>query len=319
MGKSFGELKEVKLREHWKDEAEDFTPWLAEEKNLDLLGKTIQMDLELVGVEQPIGDQSNFKVDILAKEMDSDQYVVVENQLEKTDHKHLGQLLTYAAGHSAKAVVWIAEKICEEHRKALDWLNEKTVEGVLFFGLEIKLWRIGDSKTAPKFNLVSQPNEWAKRITRSENQLTETKILQGNFWTGLVEYMEEHKTSLKLPKPSFNHRYIFYVGKSGFSIRLTVSSLKNRIGCELNIRKTQSGFYELREDKKEIEEELGTNLEWRELPDKKESRIIQYISGDLSNEKKWPELFEWLKERIESFHRTFLNRIQNLDSEEKAA
>lgn len=196
------------------DEAEDFTPWLAEEKNLELLGEAIQMELELVGTEQSVG---NFKVDILAKEMNSDQYVVIENQLEKTNHDHLGKLLTYAAGHSARTVIWIAQELKEEHRKTLDWLNEKTAEGLEFFGLEVELWQIGDSKPAPKFNLVSQPNDWAKRIVQSENlsELTETKILQQEFWKGLKEYMKLNKTCLNLIKPRPQHWYVVAVGKQG--------------------------------------------------------------------------------------------------------
>ena len=321
MNKSFGKLKQEELREHWTDEAGEFTPWLAEEENLALLGDAIQMDLEFVGTEQSIGNQSNFKVDILAKEVDSNQYVVIENQLEKTDHKHLGQLLTYAAGRSAKAVVWVAETICEEHRKALDWLNEKTVKGVGFFGLEIELWKIGDSKAAPKFNLVSQPNDWVKRITQSESrsELTETKILQQLFWTGLAEYMKTHKTSLNLHKPLPQHWYNLAVGRSGFWIALTVNSRINQIGCQLFIRETQSGFMDLREDKKEIEEELGANLKWQELPHRKCSRIVQYTSGNFQNREEWPELFEWLKERAEAFHKTFYKRIQNLDLDEEEA
>ena len=318
MSKSFGKLTQVELREYWRDEAGDFTPWLATEENLELLGNAIQMDLELVGSEQSVGD---FKVDILAKEMDSNQYVVIENQLEKTDHKHLGQLLTYAAGHSAKAVIWIAEKLTEEHRKALDWLNEKTSEEVEFFGLEIELWRIGDSKAAPKFNLVSQPNDWAKRIVQSENytKLTETKILQQEFWTGLMEYMKSNKTFLNLRKPRPQHWYTLAIGKPGFWISLTVNSKSKKIGCELYIRETQSGFVNLEKDKEVIERELGAELEWKELPKKKGSRIIQYHSADFQNKEKWQELFKWFKERVESFYNTFHKRIKNLELDEEAA
>ena len=318
MSKSFGKLTQVELREYWKDEAGDFTPWLAEEENLTLLGDAIQMNLELVGSEQSVGD---FKVDILAKEIDSDQYVVIENQLEKTNHNHLGQLLTYAAGHSAKAVVWIADKIREEHRKALDWLNEKTVEGVSFFGLEMELWQIGESKAAPKFNLVSQPNDWVKRIIQSDSrsELTETKLLQQSFWTGLTEYMKSNKTPLKLQKPSPQHWYTFAVGRTGFWISLTVNSRLKQIGCELFIRETQSGFMYLMEDKKEIEEKLGAELKWMELPHRKGSRIVHYTSGDFQDREKWPELFAWFKERSEAFYKAFHKRVQNLDWDEEAA
>ena len=179
--RALGSLKKVDLRDFWEDEARDFTPWLAQQENLTLLGETIGMELELVGREQKVG---GFKVDILAKDLLTDRYVVIENQLEKTNHGHLGQLLTYASGYEAIAVVWIANYMCEEHRKALDWLNEKTVEDLGFFGLEIELWKIGQFEPAPKFNIVAQPNNWArhvKPIGAGSSEPTETKLLQREF------------------------------------------------------------------------------------------------------------------------------------------
>jgi hypothetical protein len=106
-----------------------------------------------------------FKADILAKEAGTGQYVLIENQLERTNHDHLGKVVPYASGLGATAVVWVAKEITEEHRRAVDWLNEVTTDAVGFFALEVELWRIGDSPPAPKFNLVSQPNEWANVVS----------------------------------------------------------------------------------------------------------------------------------------------------------
>lgn len=167
-----GRLERVDLREAWKSEPEDFTPWLAEERNLRLLGEALGMTLQLEAVEKSVGP---FSADILCKEPQTEQWVLIENQLEQTDHTHLGQIITYSAGLNAVTVIWIARKFVEQHRAALDWLNEITTEATNFFGVEVELWRIGDSPLAPKFNLVSKPNAWSKQIPKA--------AAEGEQWT----------------------------------------------------------------------------------------------------------------------------------------
>ena len=152
-----GRLEKVDIREIWKNEAVDFTPWLAEPANIGLLGDTIGMELEVEAVEKDVG---RFFADILCKDAASDRFVVIENQIENTDHDHLGKTITYAAGLEATAIVWIAKHFGEEHRAALDWLNEITGAEVAFFGLEVEAWKIGDSPAAPKFNVVCRPNDF---------------------------------------------------------------------------------------------------------------------------------------------------------------
>ena len=314
--KTLGKLSQVKLREFWSKEAQEFTPWLAKEENLNLLGEAIGMDLELKQTEYPVGD---CKVDIFAQDVnyDEEHLVVIESQLEKTDHKHLGQLLTYASGLNAKAVVWIAKKITEDHKKALDWLNENSKD-IAFFGLEVELWKIGESMPALKFNVVCQPNNWFKSI-QPKNTLTDTKLLQQKFWTEFVDYMEDNKTHLRLSTPRPQHWYDFSIGRSGFITRLTVDSQKNRLGCKLRIVKTEHGFNALQKDKDLIEQELKAKLEWKELPDKKSSNIAQYKDGDFQNQEEWPQLFSWFKERAEAFYKTFYSRIQEMNLSEEAA
>ena len=315
MDKSFGTLKKVELREYWKDEAKDFTPWLS--KHLDLLGQAVQMELELVGTEQAVGD---FKVDIVAKDsLDSDQHVVIENQLEKTNHDHLGKLLTYGAGHSAKAVIWVAKKLKEEHRKALDWLNEKTGEDIGFFGLEIELWQIGDSKPAPKFNLVSQPNDWAKGIVQQDRKLGEIQILQQEFWREFTEYINKQKSFLKFRKPRPQNWLVFSIGKAGFDGSLRFSKSKKQVSCEFNILDDMDTFENLKADKGLIEKELNTKLNWKELPNRKLTRIAQYKTVDFQDKKNKEELFKWFNKRAEAFYNTFHKRINHLDLIEEVA
>lgn len=161
---SLGRLQKVDLREAWTSESSDFTPWLAQEENLKLLGETIGIELELESQETEVGP---FRADILCKDTATNDWVLIENQLERTDHSHLGQLLTYAAGLNAVTIVWIAERFTEEHRAALDWLNERTDEKINLFGLEIELWRIATSPVAPKFNIISQPNDWSRTVQQA--------------------------------------------------------------------------------------------------------------------------------------------------------
>ena len=157
MNDALGRLERVDLRKIWPDEAQDFTPWLAKKENLALLDETLGLELELEETEQSVGA---FSADIVCRDAASESLVLIENQIEPTNHTHLGQTLTYAAGLDAVTIIWIASKFRDEHRAMLDWLNEKTEAQLSFFALEIELWRIGNSAPAPKFNIVARPNDW---------------------------------------------------------------------------------------------------------------------------------------------------------------
>src|SRR5437867_10700355 len=173
--KDLGRLQKVNLREAWTSESSDFTPWLAQEGNLQLLGETIGIELELASQEKDVGP---FRADILCKDTATGNWVLIENQLERTDHTHLGQLLTYAAGLQAVTIVWVARSFTEEHRATLDWLNEITDDRFNFFALEIELWRIGDSPVAPKFNVVSKPNDWSKAVAAGAAQVEKESLTE---------------------------------------------------------------------------------------------------------------------------------------------
>ena len=174
---NLGRLEKIELRDIWRTEDQDFTPWLAQDNNISLLGDILGLDLEVEAQEKDVGP---FRADILCKDTLNDSWVLIENQLERTDHKHLGQLITYAAGLKAVTIVWIAESFTDEHRAALDWLNSITDGDFRFFALEVELWRIGDSPAAPKFNVVSKPNAWTKTVGEATRRiergdLSETK------------------------------------------------------------------------------------------------------------------------------------------------
>ena len=192
MVKSLGRLERVQLRDIWETEDRDFTPWLAREEHLQILGDTIGLELELEAQEKDVGP---FRADILCKNTLDDSWVLIENQIERTDHKHLGQLMTYAAGLDAVTIIWVASKFTEEHRSALDWLNKITDTDFRFFGLEVELWRINDSIPAPKFNVISQPNDWSSTVSRAarkieEEGLSPSQELQLKYWSHLSAFYQ---------------------------------------------------------------------------------------------------------------------------------
>jgi len=313
MNSHLGKLEKVDLRDFWKDEARDFTPWLAKENNLELLGETLGLEIELEDTEVNVG---NFKADLVAKDINSNKTIIIENQLERTNHDHLGKIITYASGLGADIIVWICRLITDEHRKAIDWLNEITNEEIAFFALEIELWKINDSMPAPKFNVVCSPNEWAKSIKESPRltRLTETKLLQQEFWRELKDYMNENNTFLKLRKPRAQHWYSIAVGRSKFNISLTANTQNNRIGCELYMRgeTAKKAFALLKNGQEKIEAEIGEHLDWQELPEGQDCRVILYTDGNIHDKTKWKDYFQWFQEKAEKFHKTFSKRVKRL-------
>jgi len=321
MTKLLGKLERVELRDVWATEDRDFTPWLAREEHLELLAETIGMELELEAQEKDVGP---FRADILCKSMVDDSWVLIENQIERTDHRHLGQLLTYAAGLQAVNIVWVASKFTEEHRATLDWLNKITDENFRFFGLEVELWRIDDSLAAPKFNIISKPNNWTKTVTQaahriSQEGVSETKELQYRYWEQLINFLQDSRSKLRPQNPRPRHWQIFSIGRSGTYISATINTRENRIGVELYLPHpdhSKAFFHLLMRDKERIEQELGMPLEWQELPEKTASRIAIYNPANATDESVWPSQHKWLKDTIEAFDRVFRQRVKNLNPEE---
>lgn len=231
-----GKLEKVRLRETWKTEAQDFTPWLAKPENIAILGDALGMELEVKSVEESVG---LFRADIVCTDIENDTHVLIENQLERTDHGHLGQIITYAAGTDAATIVWISKRFTEEHRAALDWLNEHTRDNVQFFGIQVELWKIGNSDPAPRFNIVSKPNNWVRAVVRASNEgnraLTEIREIQLKYWTEFGEYLEGLDTGLiiRTPKP-YSHK-AFSIGRSGFHLSVVTNTFHSWIRAELYI------------------------------------------------------------------------------------
>ena len=310
-----GRLKRIEPRHAWQTEDRHFTPWLAQEENIELLSETLGLDLEVEAQEKQVGP---FRADILCKDRQSEAFVLIENQLEKTDHKHLGQLITYASGLKTAYIVWIATKFHEEHRAALDWLNTISDEEFKFFGLEVELWSIGDSEYAPKFNIVCKPNEWSRNtregLKKVEDGMSDIKLLQRRFWQNFSEHVES-VYSIQPQKARAQHWLNITVGKTGVKIACNINTLNNTVGVELYMHQENAKeiYYALEPHRDKIETELGFKVQWQALETKQASRIVIYRDNSiLSDESTWPELSHWLGEKVAKFDSVFRRRLQEL-------
>jgi hypothetical protein len=232
--------------------------------------------------------------------------------------------MTYAAGLKAVTIIWIASEFTDEHRAALDWLNEITEEGVNFFGVEIELWKIGDSPVAPKFNIVSKPNLWTHTVSQvtqriEKGDLSETKKLQLDYWRKFHAFMKENYKSLRPHKPSPQHWMNFAIGRSNFHLSAFTNTREKRVGVYLVVKgpNAKPHFHLLNSERDEIEKEFGQALDWKELPTKIESRImLNKVNADLTDMSRWEEYCAWMAETLETFSRVFKNRILQLDAED---
>jgi hypothetical protein len=314
---SLGTIERVPLKQAWPTEDGNFTPWLAQADSVTLLGDALNREIE--AVEHWVG---SFRADILARAIDeTDHRVIIENQFGRTNHNHLGQILTYLAGiEGAKTVVWIAEAIQPDHRAAIDWLNTNTTEEFSFFAIEIELWRIANSPPAPRFNVIASPNDWTRTARTATRQVGETVLADRHrfrlaYWASFAEYLKDKGSTFRIRRPNKDHWFSFAIGRSGFVISATVSSEKQRIGVELFIHNDveKTAFRTLLADRKAIEGEFGETLDWQELPGKKGTRIAIYKSGvDPSDERQYPQLHSWMLEKMDRFKKVFAGRIRSL-------
>ena len=288
-----GRLKEIiDLRRVWKHEALDFTPWLAQEDNLALLADAVGLEITLDETESSVGD---FNVDIYATETGTDRKIIIENQLEDTNHDHLGKLITYASGKSADIVIWVVKRAREEHRSAIEWLNNHTDENIAFFLVEIKLYQIGNSDIAVKFEVVEKPNDWVKEIKRNTSN-SPTLQARYDYWVAFNDYAFQNQAfagEFGKRKASTDHWMDMSVGSSACHIVINQIRKDNRLVVEWYISDDKDLFHKLYSFKSEIESEMGMKLEWRELPEKKASRILISHPVDFDHKDKWVEQFDW--------------------------
>ena len=303
MKKNLSKLNKVELRDVLGHEAIDFTNWLAQQENLNSLGNEIGVDIKLIKTEANVG---KFSVDILAEEEASGRKIIIENQLEDTNHDHLGKIITYASGYDAEIIIWIVRGIRDEHQKAVDWLNEHTDEKIGFFLIKIELWQIEGSNPAPKFEVVVSPNEWAKTIKTnpSNSELTNTKLQQLEFWVKFKNYVGRNDNRIRLQTPRPQHWYDVSIGSSDGHIALTINSRENIIGCEVYINGNKGLFNFLRERKDEIEKEIDETAEWIDAAVASRIKIKKEVS-DVFKQVESEEYFAWLYKKVVLFQKVF--------------
>jgi Domain of unknown function (DUF4268) len=318
---ALGTFAPVPLTKAWPTEDGNFTPWLAGDETISLLGQALGMELEVEAVEHWVGA---FRADILARVTDeTDHRVIIENQFGRTDHKHLGQILTYLAGiEGAKTVVWIAETVQSDHRAAVDWLNENTLEAFAFFAIEIELWCIGQSPPSPRFNVVASPNDWTKETRSAARRASEvptnpTQLLQQKYWMGLKESFAAAGETDRFPKPWPRHWLPFKIGRGGFELDVVLLRAEKRIRFELYMGQKgvppKQAFNLLCAQRDDVERDYGGSFDWQELPDKMASRIAVYLdNADPDNQSDWPRQHRWILEQLHAFRRVFRNRIRAL-------
>lgn len=318
MSKALSRLEKVELREIWPDEAQHFTPWLAKEENLALLGDTLGLELELEAQEIYVGD---FRADILCRNPEnpeSEMWVLIENQLGETNHRHLGQILTYSAGLDAHTVIWIAKRFREEHRAALDYLNGITGEHFQYFGVEIKVWQIGNSDPAPQFDIVSSPNDWRREVSHGTGRavnmdLSKARLQRRKFWAQFQDYINKRNSQLQSRERKSTRYIIFDIGRRGFAIEVWMSKRYKGLGVQLYLtgQNAISHFHLLSRQREEIENELGEPLEWQE---ERCRTFLWQDSVDPTNEDEWSNQHEWLASKLELFDKVFRPRVKILNA-----
>lgn len=292
-----GRLIEVDVRELWKHEQYDFSNWLAKESNIEYLNEIL--GLTLIEVEKEI-NVGPYRCDIVATDETSGLKVIIENQLESTNHDHLGKIITYASGLDAKVIVWIVREAKEEHRAAIEWLNNYTSSEIDFFLIEIHAYKIGDSNPAPKFEVVEKPNDFVKRSkNKDDGELNTSQTERLIFWTQFNEKILSKGKPFNLRKPTTDHWYDVAIGNSAAKIAIDLVNKENCIILELYIHSDKKLYDSLFEKKNEIERELDMNFEWDRLDSKKASRIKYYIHGlDFEDHSNYDQLMSEIIDKV---------------------
>lgn len=310
-----GKLTEVPLREIWKKEAKDFTAWL--EDNIDYINEELETTLTIISREASVGP---FQVDLVAED-EAGNKVVIENQLEQTDHDHLGKLITYLSNLDAKSAIWITHKPKQEHTNAINWLNEiGNKVGIKFYLIEVKGYKIGDSEPAPKFSVIAGPSEEAKSIGDDKEADTERIARRREFWEKLLKKAENRLPLYSNVSPSGDHWLSAGAGKSGISYDFLIYARGGGGGIELVISKgkefqeeNKGIFDEFYSHKEEIERDFGEQITWKRLDSKISSKLgVKYPIGGLYQPEKWDELQEKMIDGMVRFENTLKKHIIRL-------
>lgn len=320
---TLGRLERItSIRSVWPGEETHFTPWLALPENIAVVSDTLGLGpegLEVEGVELPLPG-GGYHADILCRLTGGAEgdFVLIENQFGKSNHDHLGKLLTYASGLKARTVILIGEVIREEHRAALDWLNAISNEEHRFFACELELWRIGDSLPAPRFNVVVQPNEWTRSAEAQGKSaagvLSETRLWQKSYWEAFEAVLAARRGRVRPVRAQPQSWMSHGLGRAGFSLNTSVNVWENWLKGEIYLSGPNADpfFRQLFEQKLAIETEFGNPLVWHDSASRDRKIYLERKFPDLRNELGWPAQHQWLADTLDALHRVFHERIKAL-------
>lgn len=305
------------LRTVWQNETRDFTEWLANEENINLLAQETGLEISAEETQSPVG---KFHVDILASESGTNRRVIIINNFSQTDDSSLGRLITYAAGKNSDIIIWIVRHANDEHKAAIDWLNSRTRNSTGFFLCEVKLFRIGDSEPAVKFEVISRPNNWAKEVRKISEDASNIEKLRFDYWNAFQDYAFDGGSNPKFAasyrrwQTSSNYGVVFGTGRPGVSI--IIAKTRDDIEAGLNIADDRELFTYLFSRKDIIESETGMNFDWLELPGNKGNRIRAKKSpAPLSDKSSWPGQFDWIMSSVLNIREVFGKYIREADNE----
>lgn len=303
-----GTLQEVNVRDLWRHEQYDFSNWLAKEKNIEYLSDILGLTLTEINKEVYVGA---YRCDLVAKDEATGIKVIIENQLEQSNHEHLGKIITYASGLDAKVVVWIVKEAREEHRSAIEWLNNNTNSDINFFLIELHAYKIGDSLPAPKFEVVEQPNGFIKNTkSNGGDDLSKTEANCLEFWSQFNEIAVSKGKPFRIRKVWSRNYYGVSIGTSQAGIVIRLCNKEARVDIEIYINDNKILFDELRENSLLIEAELGFSLEWERLNGHKHSKIkcsVQNLNFD--NHSNYHELMNEIIDKVVVMKKVFAKYI----------
>lgn len=313
MAVELGTLNYLKLRDVWPREADDFAPWLVKDENFAAFCEELGIELQFDRAQVPVG---SYFADILAKDS-RDQVVVIEIQFNKTDHDHLGKMITYAAALGASMVIWIAERFTEEHQKAIEWLNEHTTEELALFAVRPKVLQIDASKPAVEFEVVERPNEFVKAASLEKNsgERSGSQKIQLAFWQRFKERLLQKKVVISSETPAPKYWYNVPLGRTYIHISNILDTVAGKVGLRvyLNNRVADAALSQLLQSKDAIEGEIGAELQWNPHPENRDKIIALVRDIDLSDTASWDDHIEWLVDMNASFRKAFMPRVRSLD------
>lgn len=308
---NIGKIKRVPLHELWKHEP-NFTKWL--EKNIDYLNDVIGFNISIESREEYAGP---FRVDLYGEDVNGNK-VIIENQLEKTDHKHLGQIITYLTNLEAKTAIWISSDPVEEHKKAIDWLNETTPDDISFYLIQLEAIKIeNESVAAPLFTVIKRPSLEIKQIGAEKKQYAQRHVVRKEFWTQFINEINKINSMCSNVSPTTENWIPIALGMGNVSINIVISRTFARSEIFINTgtkEKNKKIFDYFFTRKEKIEADFGSALIWERMDGNITSKIKVQLDGvDVSNKNDWGKMNEFLINSAIRMDKAFRGRISEIN------